>query len=210
MPVVFQIAVISVNFFISIIIQRRASFAPIIDKHYSYCLTYNHNGYFLIKSPVFTPVFHIASNSDIAPWDFCTNVPLFQWEPFHKKMPKTKGKPSISTLLMDESWFIKILLSIPTQCYGWCVILLRAGRLNMQTTEYHYLRLNMANVRSLGFLWKYMTFTVTIKCHQAKVVRWYGGIWKSDISLKSRSCDYPCNVWNHNQRISELTAIRWF
>ena len=61
MPVVFQIAVISVNFFISIIIQRRASFAPIIDKHYSYCLTYNHNGYFLIKSPVFTPVFHIAS-----------------------------------------------------------------------------------------------------------------------------------------------------
>ena len=67
LPVVFQIAVISVNFFISIIIQRRASFASIIDKHYSYCLTYNHNGYFLIKSPVFTPVFHIASNSDIAP-----------------------------------------------------------------------------------------------------------------------------------------------
>ena len=46
MPVVFQIAVISVNFFISIIIQRRASFATIIDKYCSYCLTYNHNGYF--------------------------------------------------------------------------------------------------------------------------------------------------------------------
>ena len=60
-------AIIILIFFISIIIQRRASFAPIIDKHYSYCLTYNHNGYFLIKSPVFTPVFHIASNSDIAP-----------------------------------------------------------------------------------------------------------------------------------------------
>ena len=47
----------------------------------------------------------------------------------------------------------------------------KKGRLNMQITEYHYLRLNMVNVQSLDFLWKCMTYTVTIKCHQAKVVR---------------------------------------
>lgn len=41
----------------------------------------------------------------------------------------------------------------------------RARSTNMQTTEYHYLRLNMENVQLQDFLWKYTTFTVIIKCH---------------------------------------------
>lgn len=53
MPVVFQTAVISVNFFINIIIQRRGDFAAVINKHYSYCLPYNYNGYFFNKVHVF-------------------------------------------------------------------------------------------------------------------------------------------------------------
>ncbi len=34
---------------------------------------------------------------------FLHERPLFQWEPFRRKMPKIKGKTSISTLSRDES-----------------------------------------------------------------------------------------------------------
>lgn len=41
------------------------SFETAIDKHYSYSLAYNYNGYFLTVSLFFQPVFHITSAPNI-------------------------------------------------------------------------------------------------------------------------------------------------